>query len=369
MWIGGLGRNPDEIVKMPIRLYNKKICLKIFVLIQLFTFGVYFTERTKWMGDENKFYSAKEYWVAGQVVYVNRELLDHILHPDNPILRPFAFLQRQIYKSGIQYIPDGDGEKFVWMNAWFIYPFSKTTVRPYFVGSKRYEPVMTEILDTCWETMHGMSNNTINDKKMYIKSQLSMPLLASYYITFQGHYTGAYIGSGERLRTNKEYFNRYKDVLSVLDKIYEGWIKNNLLQEINTKYQFVSAIRQITVLDILQSLSMSLVYFDEFYCDNPIIKRMYEEYIIAMSDDYEKNYILNYSKVNYKQANMGYLLAVYQSDGSMGRYLLSNFCNKTIPQELYILANKEQVNFYSMSSRDIEYVYKTELSAYKGERK
>ncbi len=333
----------------------------LFSLSLAFNSLVYVHQHKEWTGKNNIHLKAKEYWVAGQVVNMHRTLSGTFLHPDNPLLAPFKYIQKRIYNQGVTYLPEDDGEKYLWYNHWFLYPYAQKYLRPYGIGDKEYEPRMAALLDTCWETMQGMMTKKIADKQMQKKYLLKFPFLASYYTTFQPHYTGKLLFSGSKERTNPIYMNRYKTILQWVDTLYESWEKDGYLDEIRRKYPFVASVRQFLVIELLQGLALWLPTEGSFSCDHPVMKRLHQEYETIMSDDPDKNAILNLKRKNKKQARLTYVSAIYSGRGSAGKYLLKNICTKEIPKELYLLAEKGDVMLRFLAPYDIEYVYRKEL--------
>ncbi len=371
VWVLHRSGTPLVRVNLPMFFYRRDLrYLYILLLLSVFiNSSIYISQRVIWLGEDNKHLKAKEYWVAGQVVYINRSLAGKILHPENPLLLPFRYLQKVIYHRGIKYLPGNDGEKFVWYNHWFLYPFAQKYIRPYGIGDKDYEPKMVALLDTCWDTMQGMMTKEIEDKKIYKEYLLKFPFLASYYATFQGHYTGKFLHSGSRKRTNELYMKKNNTILKWLDILYEDWEKNGYLDEIWRNYPFVANCRQLLVTEVIQDIALWLPTEGTFSCDHPIMKRMHKEYQTNMSGDPELNPIFNLKRKNKKQARLTYLSAIYSARGSSGKYLISDICKKEMPEELYLLAEKNiETEFYEPYS--VEYVFRKELKPLlKGEPK
>lgn len=191
-WMAGQGPSPDELLKPPAFGYKNILFLKrAAVLTLVFIGSLYIYQRMHWLGPDSRHYQAKEYWVAGQVIYAPRMLADRLnLHPENPIVQPYTLLQKAIFHCGEKYLPVDDGEREVWYNAWFIYPFSRKTIQPYWVRFRKPSPKMVGILDDCWNAMEGIATKPIADPLMEHKALLEWPFFYSYYLVWQGFYTG-----------------------------------------------------------------------------------------------------------------------------------------------------------------------------------
>ena len=190
-WIEGDGPNPSEIMSPPLmEFWNKRFLIKAARIIVLLLAVVYVRQRITWMGSDNTHYKAKEYYVAGQVVFAHRRIMEFALHPETLLIRPYTAMQSLIFKCGTHYLPNNDGERYVWENRWFLYLYTRKMLRPIGVTSDKYEPVMVALLNQCWEAMEGMSTLEIKDPQMRRNYYLGYPSLASYYTLYHGHYTG-----------------------------------------------------------------------------------------------------------------------------------------------------------------------------------
>ncbi len=360
----GKGPDPENVLRKPVLPFvNISLFKKFALLLLAVTLMIYAYQRIDWMGSDSRHYQAKEYWVAGQVNHAPRALLERLhLHPDNPIVRLYTWLQQQIYQRGIRYLPENDGEQAVWFNHWFIHPFSRKSLEPYGVFHKEPSPEMVAMLDQCWKSMEAIATLPIADSKMEHKALLDWPVLFSYYVVYQGYYTGPLWGAADRrlidpLLRKKEY-----QMLDWLDSLSQRWLDKQMSLEIWQDKPMVASFRQHTLLYLLQDLCLSLVYFGEFSCDHPLLERLYQEYQDAMSNDPVRSSFLSWKRINPRQAELAYQISIYRGHGSTGNYLLNHVCGKTMPQELYLATRNMGILSMFDPARDVEYVYKTVLT-------
>jgi hypothetical protein len=360
--------NPDPTAageKIPpppaLSFINRKFNCKAAILVVVLILSIYGHARMSWMGPESRHPEAKEYWTAGQVVYAHRYILERVLHPDNPIIKPYTLLQRAIFARGEKLLPEDDGERDVWRNVWFIYPYSRTVIRPYGVGNRKYEPRMVALLDECWLAMEGMATRKIADPKMKRKALLEFPFVVSYYVLWHGHYTGKFTRSGSLTITDRYYVARNRQMLKWLDELHQSWENNHMLGEIWQDYPYVAAAYQFSLMDLLQDLNLSLVYFEEFSCDHLLLKRMYKLYQDVMSDDPARNSFLNLQRKSASQASLHYRAAVYSPVSSAGNYLLSHVCGRKMPEEKYLLVKRHGMRSKFFNQRGVEFVFSKEL--------
>ncbi|VFQ45404.1 hypothetical protein [Desulfoluna butyratoxydans] len=361
-WIQGAGPAPDEVVSPPSWSYrNPQLAKKLMIGCTVFLSLIYVYQRSQWMRDDNSYYEAKEYWVAGQVVNSHRMVIGQYLHPENPLNYPYTLLLRAIYKMGVTYLPKNDGERYVWKNQWFLYHYTRKKDRPYFVTSYRYEPKMVALLDSCWSSLQGMASNEYQDKRMIRLYALGYPNLASYYSILQSHYTGKLFGGGTLRRKDPGLMGKLYELFVWLDNVESVWAENGYEDEVKGRYSWVPACRQEALMNILQNLTLSLVITGEFRCDHPLVERLYEEYLNSMSEDPERNPFLQYKDRNRKQAKLLYKSALYGSIGSSGHYLLRHICERDFPEEQYVVVSKQDHFCFFESKDDVEFVYRDEL--------
>jgi hypothetical protein len=141
----------------------------------------------------------------------------------------------------------------------------------------------------------------------------------------------------------------------------EYWNDSGLIKEIKSKHINVAVLRQGTTINILQDLALILVSKGELSCDHPLIERLYNEYLAAMSDDSEKNYFLKYSKISRRKASVAFQSSVYNPAGSAANYLLSHICKKEMPVEKYKVVSRLDTycEFYGVDR--VEFVFSEEL--------
>lgn len=330
--------------------FNKAMCRKAFRLVLVLVSVLYLHQRISWMGNDNTHYKAKEYWISGQVVYTHSIALRFLsLHPDNPLIQPYTQLLKVIYMAGQRYLPENDAERYVWKNVWFLYPYTKWNVLPYFATEKSDKiyiidgmprPKMIRLLDICWETMEGIATGQISDPQIKTESDLTFPFLVSYSSLYQGFYTGSLYRSGVRTNENKRCIARNRLMLGWLDDLYASWQKRGVLKKLKTDHPFVLCVRQDMVLMLVRKLVVSLPLAGTFSCNHPLMKRMYKEYQDIMSDDPNRNFYLNFKRANPEQASRGYYQAVYGPLGSAGNYLLEYVCKKKMPRELHLFNSR-----------------------------
>jgi hypothetical protein len=361
-WIAGQGANPDEVVSRPSSGFINRVLFRRFAILVVIAYlALYAHQRFTWVKSDSMYPAAKEYWMAGQVVYTPRRIMEFIVHPDNFLIRPFAWLQRSIFNRGVTLLPEEDGERFVWENHWFLYPYTRKKHRPYFVTSDKYEPKMVALLDRCWAGLEGMMTLPIADPHMLRNSMFSTPLLADYYSLLDGHYTGKYRGAGTLSRKTPFLVERQHILLQWMDKLERNWKSNGLYEELLSKYPAVLMNRQVVVLRLHQELSLSRVMEGKFSCEHPLILRLHKEYIDAMSTDPNRNFFLFYSKRNREQAKIAYKSTVYHAPGGAANYLLSTICGKTMPKEPYVVVTPRDAFVEFDEAKYVKLIFSEEL--------
>lgn len=316
------------------RTWKPKVTIQLFFIFLVINLSIYAVERARYFGNDNLYYKAKEYWVAGQVIAKTRKTLGMVLHPENPILVPYVLLQKLIYHSGKRYLPNDDGEIYVWYGAWFLHPYAQRIKLPYGVVATKSSAKMAELIEEFYNTMKNIQIMEIGDKDIYRKSLLDFPILANYYSAYNSFSLGPLVKGGEKIRTNTLHSGRLIELLDWLDRVKAGWESEGLSQEIWNNKKYLAITMQLTTLELLQDIALSLPTRGTFSCDHPIISRMEEEYKKIMSADPSVNSLLNLGKKTYgKKAYRTFVLDV---QGSVGKYLINDVCKKKMPEEQYI---------------------------------
>ncbi|MCP4354586.1 MAG: hypothetical protein GY793_02920, partial [Proteobacteria bacterium] len=154
-------------------------------------------------------------------------------------------------------------------------------------------------------------------------------------------------------------------LLKWLDTLDENWKKSGLFNELIINYPEILAYRQEIVIWLIQDLALTIVGKGEFDCSHPIIERLYQEYIDAMSNDPNRNFFLLYSEKNLRQAKILYQSSIYGGRGGAANYFLSHLCNKEMPEEKYVVVNRLDNFCKFYPNNRVERVFKEELKGLK----
>lgn len=191
----------QDWLRTKISVWSKsKVLFAILLIILVFNISIYAKQRAQWMGDNNGNLVAKEYWVAGQVVYAYRNMYCHLNHPDDWLIQPFTWLQEWIYSKGSRYIQENDGEIGVWTNMWFVYPYAKKLYITTDSHATKPSPRMIALVERTWFSLEKQATGKWADNQMKEQYYLrGFPGLAFYYTAEQGFLTGKFVGSDKLL--------------------------------------------------------------------------------------------------------------------------------------------------------------------------
>lgn len=333
-WINSLTSSPGKSLAVSfLPWWNRSFFLKsLSVLVVIFVVS-YGWQRCKWMGDDNRYYAAKEYWVAGQPLSGFRYALNHVLHPDNPLVRHLTLYQQLIYKCGIACLPDDDGEKGVWRGLWFHRLYYEKLDFTY--GDDAFKPAskrMIYLLDDVWESLDIMGDNRFADNEMRALYYRIFHKSANYYVTFDGCYMGVHAGSASNLLKNTFYVNRLLLLNDWLSNL-ELELKKNKNWEVlwNNDPMCVAEIVDVSM-SIKQSLISYFAFSKTFSCNNPIITALYKQYYDLMTDDSQVSIALRLSEVDWEKAVTFYKHRIYHSRGHLGQYVFTKVCGERLPK-------------------------------------
>lgn len=258
-----------------------RLFIFVFCAIAAFNIAFYINQRSDWMGDDNAHYKAKEYYVAGQVLYLYRSFLTKFIHPDIFILSPLSFLQDSIYKTGIKYLPDNDGEIGVWTDQWLVYPYSKKSRLPWnytkYVNKHQKAPKLIELLDRSWFAIESMATKPFADRQMYEQHYLrNFPGMVFYYSLNDGFYIGNITGSLFKLSTIPEFIQRSENILIWLEELKSNWQKSERTLAFLKEEPRVEALRQAAFAINAKFILISRIDTGRFVCDDPYWK-MFKE--------------------------------------------------------------------------------------------
>lgn len=308
--------------------FKKKVWLFLAVVSVTICLGVYTKERAEWMSKENAHYEAKNYFISGQVVLGIRLTLTNFLHPDNPLVWPWNRLQQWIYDVGSPYLPEGDGEIGIWMDGWFVYPYSKRWLEPRSTDDSQYSPRMIALLDKAWFAIETVSMRPIADEKMKVKHYYrNFPRMLFYYCIKEGYYAGERTGSGKVLSRNPLHLDRSKKVVQWILELRKRWVENNTIQDFVREHPKVEAILLTCLIIELHDVLDGEILAGRFECD-----KSYVDQIVEAMNEFgagAKGQTPAYLRMkDPKQAETLFSISI---DGFIGRfamYVLSEYCGK-----------------------------------------
>lgn len=295
------------------------------IIIVAASMTAYFSQRAKWMGEDNANLQAKEYWVAGQVLNGFRHALTTVIHPDVFIMWPAESLQRLIYRQGTGQLPENDGEIGVWQNVWFNYHYIKKGRRNLGVNTGESSDKMRQILDQWWFSLEAMGSRSFADKEMEEEHYLrDYPALAFWYRMYVGFYTKKLIASAHRLAKLPKHVDRYRRLSTWLWELSTKWQSSPKAQNFNATHPKVVALAQTALIRTLQSLIQGEIYAGKFSCTNASIQR----YIEARKDFIKKiNGLPTYKTIgDREQGERLWRIAIDSFGARSAKYVIKHYC-------------------------------------------
>lgn len=356
-------RDKAKKIKPLFRDYISKRAFIIFVSIFIaYNLFVYLEQRSKWMGSDNANLTAKEYYVAGQVLYGSRRILSSLIAPDNLIMSPLNGMQQWVYNAGVKYLPECDGEMGIWLNNWFIYPFSKRDKRPKGTKTTRYSPAMMALIEKQWVAIEKVSTCPFADKQMEVHHYYrNFPGMALYYTLYEGFLTGKLAGSGMVMAQDKMFTERSKKLVGWLYAVREKWKESPTTQEFIRAHPKVEAMLQVALLLELGEVIRSQIWSKEFCCDDSYVK----QYIAMRKEFIEGSNEMNpaYQRMREKaQAKSVHNMAISTVPARFMKYILKKYCKEVVPgKEKNRYARAKWVDAEKENEERIKSLYSDEI--------
>ncbi len=306
--------------------FRSKAFLSAILLIVLFNTSLYLKERVEWMGEKNGNLTAKEYWVAGQVVYAYRNIFCLFNHPDDWFIQPFTWLQEWIYRKGSHYLRENDGEIGVWTNVWFVYPYSRKFYLTKDFRWKTPSPRMMALVERTWFSVEKQATGDWADSQMKEQHYYrGFPGLAFYYTAFQFFLTGQKVGSRVLLVNDAHLLGRIRNLVDWLGELQEKWQTSPETKLFIEEHPKIKAFLQLSRVDGTSNLIYGSILNHEFSC----MSREVQEYMVFRSELVGSKSILPRIK-DQAQAQRLYNIAVNTMIGRFQSYTLERFCGLAV---------------------------------------
>lgn len=311
------------------RLLQPKVRKTFLLLILVFHLSIYVSQYTKWTGEDNAHWQAKQYWVAGQVLNGIRRAMTTFIHPDIPILYPADQLQQWIYAKGTQYLPADDGEIGVWMNNWFNYHYVSRGRWPLLTKSHRPSPKTVKLLDQWWFSLETMASKPFANRQMEVEHYYrDYPALAFHYHLTKGFYAGRILASAHRIAQMPEHVERSRSLVRWLSELKDKWRTSAKAETFVKSHPKVEALRQSALLFELQDLIQGEIYERKFACGNDSIR----QYIATRQEFVNPGQGLPaYRRMKSpKQGRRLYNVAIEGGAARSTKYVIKRFCGVTV---------------------------------------
>lgn len=339
----------------------KKIALTAFGAALILHVVIYVTNRIEWCGEDNANFKAKEYFVAGQPLAGLRLVLTRFLNPENPLLLPLNTTQWLMYKQGVRYLPESDGEIGVWTDLWFNYPYIGVMHVPY--GTSKTEPSlkMRKLLDRIWFSMETMSTKSFADLKMERKNYfLNFPRSAFYYTLKSAYYHNRFIGAAPDLLQDPKHIARDKALADWTLQLRQRWIAAGIYEKIKKNYPKIEAMRQVVAIRQLGKVIEASIYPGRFSCLDPHIP-LYVEARREFVDEKDPNHVLKQLRRKQKR-HVEDLYAIGVGGVSTGfhKYILKKYCEIDVLGRMRFGYKNEEAEQRRIKDQ-VEYTFRKEL--------
>ena len=318
--------------------------------------GFFVWQWCKWNLVDNTHYAAKQYFAAGQVTAAQRKLCTLILHPDNPLLWPLNQLQELEYALGVKYLPDDDGEKGVWRNSWFLYPYTRKGLRPYGTDRKHINPRMVAFLDDVWEIIETLSTRTFADRQMYREYLLTFPLLANNYQLFDAYYlaekkTGI---RDTRIIKHPEYHAREMQLADWLLELEGKWRKEpDVWGKVQSRPK-IEAARLMALICLHGNIIHGELMAGRFACDDPLIQRYRELRRRFVGDKTTKGAIERVA--DKKTREILYEMTVQNYLELFLKYAIQDFCHQPVAGRFWLDKDMKENYFGDIYQQELSVI-------------
>jgi hypothetical protein len=252
--------------------FNQKAATFLTIATVVLCTVVYMNQRSEWMGENNAHYDAKEYFAAGQVLLGMRLGLTTFLNPDNPIVWPLNWLQQGVFAAGSRQLPKGDGEIGIWVDGWFVYPYSRRALEPYGTNKFQRSPRMISLLDKAWFSIETVATKPIADRDMRTKHYYrNFPGMLFYYCINEGYYAGRKVGSQEVIVRNPVHIARSKKIVEWATELEKKWSDDQSTLDFVRQNKKVQAVLQACLILEIGDVIHSDILSGRFHCDQTYV--------------------------------------------------------------------------------------------------
>ncbi len=317
-----------EVLEDMVRFFRSRRFAKMLMGLALFHCCLYIQQRVEWMGKDNGNYSAKEYWVAGQCVYMWRTLWAHLGgHPEALIMQPLTALQGWIYRQGYPCLPEQDGERGIWTDLWFVYPYSRNMLLPKDNNDLRTSVATSSLLLRSWQAMEQQATGVYADREMEQLFYRNFPGEAFFYMTYFPLLTGRAWGSDVIYLQNASLMDKLKKLRQWLHQVHYQWKSSPDMARFIRNHPKIEAMSLLTIQVLSSNLLSHNIYNRTFSCTDSDVHEYIDARNAFVGDD---KHCGSWKRMGNEQGLRLYSIGVNIPQNRFSRYILKRFCDKEV---------------------------------------
>ncbi len=352
----------DKLFNSQNKPQNRRVVYSLLVFVVVVNLGIYVNEYRQWHGADNAHPDAKQYFVAGQVVYFHRRFMSMFLsHPDKySLMAPFNVLQKMIYKRGIRLLPEKDVEKAVWADLWFVYIYSRNNKLPYKVFSDRelgysefrgtdgriitkdealrgevpLQPKKNEFMDLVWFCLKTMATKTFADQEMKEHHYLRNFAGEAQYYAYNASraYTKKRVNSQHFYAQMPAMTRRNEQLVLWLRALPDKWRQSATVHSFINKHPKVDAMRQMGLIMSLVDIFDGRIWARRFSCNDPYLHYLREarEEFVHGREGKEPSWKRMAGRSTAKQF---YTIAINSDMARFTNFITERKCGEALPGE------------------------------------
>lgn len=261
---------------------SKRRLVTYVIACSVIAFGLYTYERKHWITSDSAHLDAKQYLVVGRVLIDFRSIGYRFIYPERLIWRPASLLQDLITTTGLNLIPESDGERGIWKYQFVLVPYINRLHLPHTKEVYRLIETSEEILET-------LLTKEIEDKDFDQKYKyITYPLVTLYY--FYSYKSQYFLEPGPK----RYYEGFYKDPIQyeklklVVDwalQMEEEWARYPEVLDFMEQNPMIELSHIASVALLLQEILEYQIQHLLFTCDDKYLKLNWEAVTRYSADD------------------------------------------------------------------------------------
>ena len=316
----------DKIFRKRISVAIAVCFILLIAIILPIELSYYQSSYDRWFTDNKRYATARQYFIYGDLVFINKKILLKFASPNNIIFYPLNKVHEYFYDKGVESLPDKDAETAIWRYKTKIYQYARRNKMPDSenFGSDNISKYNVQYLNDIYKTMEEIMALSYFDENMKPIAFSIFPSLSFEYInniilfyTSSPRSSKKFLFMKDKWQTSR-LVNMANWLIYLKDNFY--WVENNKEVDDSERYR-IKFMLYHSIVKTIEAIVLS-------YADQKLLKcdSKYNDMYIKYYKEYYNLLVLYGPKISKNEIRVLTALTFSTNYQKVIHYILHKYC-------------------------------------------